>query len=130
MHIITPSEAAMTGPVDRRRTGRLPAAIAVAAIALTLTALLAAGLALAAATPPTWPAHPQTIRPIAAAGPPTWPTHPQPIQPATAATATARDGFDWGSAGIGAGVGALLAVICGVAVLVPTTRRARRARAA
>jgi len=120
----------MTGPVDRRRTGRLPAAIAVAAIALTLTALLAAGLALAAATPPTWPAHPQTIRPIAAAGPPTWPTHPQPIQPATAATATARDGFDWGSAGIGAGVGALLAVICGVAVLVPTTRRARRARAA
>jgi len=121
----------MTGPADRRRTARLPAALAVAGIALTLTVLLAAGFALAAATPPTWPAHPQSLRPIAAAAPPTWPTHPQPIQRATAATATAPEsGFDWGSAGIGAGVGALLAVICGVAVLVPTTRRARRARAA
>lgn len=118
----------MTGSLDRRRAAPLSAALARGAIALTL--LLAPAVALAGAAPPTWPVHPQTIRPTAAATPPTWPTHPQPIQRTTATAATAREGFDWGSAGIGAGVGALLAVICGATVLVPATRRARRARAA
>jgi hypothetical protein len=44
-------------------------------------------------------------RPIAT--PPTWPLHPQPIAPPEATSASARSpesaGFDWGSAGIGAG---------------------------
>jgi hypothetical protein len=148
MHINSLSEAAMTGSLDRRRAAPLPAALALGAVVLTLTVLSAAAVSNAAGTPPgwyagkstiqglrhpaapTWPAHPRPIRPATAAVAPTWPAHPQAIQPATSATAPAREGFDWGSAAIGAGVGALLAVVCGATVLVPTTRRARRARAA
>jgi hypothetical protein len=102
----------MTGQVARQRPAALVAALALTAIALTLAVSLAPGVARADTTAPTWPAH------------------PQPIKRTTVPTTTAREGFDWSSAGIGAGAGALLVVICGVAVLVPITRRARRARPA
>jgi hypothetical protein len=152
MHVNTLSEAAMQGSLDRRCAAGLPAALALGAIALTL--LFTPGVSIAAvapagasaaptwpahpqairattvAAPPTWPAHPQAIRATTVAAPPTWPAHPQAIQPTTSATATAGDGFDWGSAVIGAGFGGLLTVICGAAVLTPASRRARRARAA
>lgn len=136
----------MTGSLNHRRLAPLAVTLALAALALSL--LFAPEVSIAAGTPdgwyadkstiegsshsaaPTWPAHPRAIRLTRAAAPPTWPMHPRAIRPATSATATTPEHFDWGAAGIGAGVGALLTAICCAAVLMPTTRRARRARAA
>src|SRR5436189_3709226 len=49
-------------------------------------------------------------------GPPTWPAHPQPLHAPVAVATTAGEGFDWGSAGIGAAAmaGLILIALAGV----------------
>jgi len=52
-------------------------------------------------------------------GPPTWPAHPQPLHAPVAVATTAGEGFDWGSAGIGAAAmaGLILIALAGVLVV-------------
>ena len=49
-------------------------------------------------------------------GPPTWPAHPQPLHAPVAFATTAGEGFDWGSAGIGAAAIAGLILISVIAL--------------
>jgi len=55
-------------------------------------------------------------------GPPTWPANPQPLsapKSSVVVATTAGDGFDWGSAGIGAAAmaGLVLVALAGVVVV-------------
>jgi hypothetical protein len=89
--------------------------------------------------PPTWPLHPRPVTQRIGSGdarpiprPPTWPLNPQPIPPPTnVAQASAADphpaGFDWGSAGIGAG--ATLVALAMTLVMAVVMRRRGTARA-
>jgi hypothetical protein len=88
--------------------------------------------------PPTWPLHPRPIartvdaRPIPV--PPTWPLHPRVIPPPSIVTpppavaGASTTGFDWGSAGIGAG--AMLAMLAMLALAFVAATRLRRRRGA
>jgi hypothetical protein len=87
--------------------------------------------------PPTWPLHPQPVTQQTGSGrvipkPPTWPLNPQPIPPpANLAQANIAGrhvaGFDWGSAGIGAGA-TLVALAITLVMAVVMRRGIARAR--
>jgi len=114
-------------------TAALAGVAAPAATAVPADGMRATAVTRPIPVPPTWPLHPQPItnavdaRPIPV--PPTWPLHPRVIPPPSIAAplpsvATVPSaGFDWGSAGIGAGT--MLATLT-LAFVAATWRRRRR----
>jgi hypothetical protein len=90
-----------------------------APLAATLSAAALVGPAAASQPgPPTWAEHTKPITAYASQlpGPPTWPTNPKPITEYHSTVQATDVGFDWGSAGIGAGasIAALGAGMAGV----------------
>ena len=100
-----------------------PLAATLSAAAFTVPAAASDGTGA-----PTWPTDPKPITSYASqlAGPPTWPTDPKPITEYRSAVEATDGGFDWDSAGIGAGasIAALAAGLAGVSGV----RRRRAAR--
>jgi hypothetical protein len=88
---------------------------------------LAAALVLGATMAPGAAAMPTDLRApdtrdaaagqIVRSGPPSWPANPQPVLRPHVVVTSSEPGFDWGSAGIGAGtvVGALAIGLTGIA---------------
>jgi hypothetical protein len=73
---------------------------------------------------PTWPTDPKLITSYVSQlpGPPTWPTDPKPITEYRSTVDATDGGFDWGSAGIGAGT-SIVVVTAGMAGLATVRRR-------
>ena len=103
----------------------------------SLGTALATALALGAAIAPGAAAMPTDLRSpdvrdaavgtqIVRSGPPAWPANPQPVVRPQLVVSSSDAGFDWGSAGIGAGavVGAFAIALSGTVGL----RRRRLAR--
>jgi hypothetical protein len=73
---------------------------------------------------PTWPTHPEPITSNASQlpGPPAWPTNAKPITEYRSTVEATDGGFDWDSAGIGAGA-SIAALAAGMAGMTGVRRR-------